>query len=108
MSFSGTPRLYRFAATLLGMATKSAGCLLSSASTRNWSGSFQGMNSTVSATSFKAPLSTMWMSGKETAANGPDKVSFGSLAGVEAAGAAAPGAAAPTLTDTTHAANNPI
>ena len=40
-SLSGTPRLYRLAATLVGMATKSASPR--SASARSWSGSRQGV-----------------------------------------------------------------
>lgn len=93
-SLSDWPRLYRLAATLLGIATKSA--LPPSASTRSWSGSFHRANSTLSATSFSAPVSTMWISGTETAAAGPASTSLGSLsarAGVASARAARQAAA---------------
>src|SRR5690606_36544818 len=66
---TGMPRLAMMAGRFTGVALKSASCLASS--TRNWSGFFQWRNSTLSAQPDRAPVSTMWMSGKLTAAVGP-------------------------------------
>ena len=96
-SCSATPRLNRLAATLLGMAMKSA--LPSTAMARSWSGSFQGKNSTCSATSLSRPASTMWISALLTEALGPASSSLGNLApagGVWARSQGAPRAALPS------------
>src|SRR5690554_2287009 len=70
----GAPRLYKLAATLVGIAIKST--LPLSAKARNWSGLLQRINSTSSAISAKPSLASKWIKPLETPAGGPAITSF--------------------------------
>ena len=68
------PLLYRFAATLVGIAIKSTAPLMVNALSS--SGFFHRRNSIFLATSFKAPVSIICIIGCETLANGPAITNF--------------------------------
>src|SRR5699024_1040335 len=73
-SVSGAPRLYKLAATLVGMAIKSTAPF--NAKARSWSGLLHRINSTSSASSVKAWLATKWIKPLDTPAGGPAMTSF--------------------------------